>query len=214
MTPTEILYARLAVKPKCTLLLGDRSLQDFMDAYHPNVREVLKINELSMNEIEQITHFSSLAPRGDYRLICIGNLCSARKDVQATLLKLIEDSPERSHWVLSVVDKSRILAPLISRAFIVDWINLTTETKLFTAELKELINNKNYLDIFKLHKKISQMAGKNEEQVKSLHLDCINELMCLLPVEAAVKVQKHQKEIANLNKTETSFKTALLEVLS
>ena len=196
MTPTEIIYARLAVKPKCTLLLGDRSPQDFLNVYHPNNHEVLRIKELSVDQVDLITHFSSLAPRGDVRLVCIENLCSSRKDVQATLLKLIEDSPEKSFWILSVADKSRILEPVFSRSFVVDWIKSTAQTEMFTAELKELIRNKNYLDIFKIHKKISQMAGKNEEHIKDLHLSCVNELMCLLPVEAAAKIQKHQKEIS------------------
>jgi hypothetical protein len=213
MTPTEIIYSKMSIKPKSTLLLGNRSLDVFAENYFSDTQDVLKIEHLTSELVVDVTHFSCLAPRGDRRVIFVRNLCESRRDVQATLLKLIEDSPDKTFWVFSIRDKSRILSPIISRSFLLDWVEPSSQTQLFTDELKQLLTSKDYVDLFKLHSKISQMAGKDSEQVKNLHLSCLTELMFLVPSEVASKLQKHKKNIIHQNKTEIGFKTALLEVL-
>jgi len=213
MTPIQAIYARMPVKPKSTLLVGNRSADDFTKTYFSDA-DSLYIDHLTSEKAEEMIYFSSLAPRGDRRVVVVNNLCHSRKDIQATLLKAIEDSPERSFWVLSVKNRNRILEPIISRSFIMDWVQSSAENALFTSELKQLISSKNYLDLFKLHFKISEMAGKDLEQIKNLHLSCLAELMFLVPTETAKKIQHLRQEIIAQNRTEVSFKSALLEVLS
>lgn len=214
MTPTESIYKRMNKRPKSTLLVGGRSEQEFVRCYFPNSQDILWIDSLVADEIARITHFSSLAPIGDYRVVCIRNICHSRKEVQATLLKLIEESPDRTHWVLSVQNLTRILEPVISRSFVLDWVQEISETLTFTESLQDLIRSKNYFDIFKLHEKILLDADKDLSQVKDQHIACITELMCLLPAHKSVKLHKARNEMLQQNRTEVTFKSALIEVIS
>lgn len=214
MTPTEAIYKRMTKRPKSTLLVGGRSEQEFVRSYFPGSQDILWIDSLIADEIARISHFSSLAPIGEYRVVCIKNICHARKDVQATLLKLIEESPDRTHWVFSVTSQNKILEPIVSRSFVLDWIQEATETLTFTEILQDLIRNKSYLDVFRLHEKILLDADKDLSQVKEQHIACLTELMSLLPASKSAKLHKARNELLQQNRTEVTFKSALMEVIS
>lgn len=214
MTPTEDIYRRLDRKPQSTLLLGGGSEREFVKKYFPKAQDVLWIEHLLTEDVQGISHFSSLAPIGENRVVVLKNLCRTRRKFQTTLLKMIEESPERTHWVISAKSRNSIIDPIISRSFVLDWILEDLESFTFKDDLMRIIENQNYLDIFKLHEKISNESKKDLTRVKEMHLSCLSELMNILPVSLSSKIHKARQEIVYQNRTEVSFKSALLEVIS
>jgi DNA polymerase III delta prime subunit len=213
MTPTEAIYRKMIKRPKSTLLLGGRSEHEFIRTYFSKAQDTLVLDSLVSDEVENVAHFSSLAPMGDYRVVCIKNLCRSRRDIQATLLKLIEESPDRTHWIISATTKNLILEPLISRSFLLDWVQEVSFSCDYTETLKNIVSGKSYLEIFKLHEKIARDADKDLSRVKEKHLACLSELLVLLPAHKSAKVHKARQEVLQHTRTEIAFKSALIEVI-
>lgn len=215
MTKTEALLRKMKDLPKSIILVGGRSEEEFVKGFFQKSQptDILWVSDLVSGEVSKIGEHSILAPKGSHRVICVKKVCGARRDNQSTFLKLIEESPERTRWVLSVSNLDRVLKPLISRSFIVDWVQESAPKIQFQDELRELIRSPDYLGIFKLHNRISDEANGEMEIAKQLHMDCLSELMLLLPSEKSNKLLKANNEMKAQLRTEITFKTAVMEAI-
>lgn len=214
MTKTEAILRRIKL-PKSIILIGGRPEEDFVSEYlsQSNKTDILWVSSLTSEEVSKVRDHALLAPKGLHRVVCIKQVCGARRDNQSTLLKLIEESPEDTRWVLSVSNPDRIIKPIISRSFVLDWVAEPQRTIHFQDDLQELIKTPSYLGIYKLHNRISEEAEGNMEEAKKLHMTCLSELMQLLPASKSTRVLRAQNEMKPQLRTEITFKSVLSEVL-
>lgn len=214
MTKTEAILKRIKL-PKSVILIGGRPEEEFVSVYLPKSvpTDILWVSSLTSDEVSKIRDHSLLAPKGSHRVVCVKQVCGARRDNQSTLLKLIEESPEDTRWVMSVSNPERILKPLVSRSFVLDWVSQPTRTIHFQDDLQELVKNPSYLGIYKLHQRISDESEGNMEEAKRLHLTCLSELLQILPSFKSTKVLRAQNEMKPQLRTEITFKAVLSEVL-
>lgn len=157
MTKTEAILKKMKVLPRSMILVGGRPEEEFISAYFPKSlpTDILCVDELVSEAVAKIRDHSILAPKGDHRVVCVKNVCSARRYNQSTLLKLVEESSDNTRWIFSVSNTDRVIKPLVSRSFVVDWVQNSPQTIQYQDDLKELIGNPCYLGIFKLHNRIA-----------------------------------------------------------
>lgn len=215
MTNTEAIFKRMKSPPKSTILVGGRSESELIDTYFAQSAksDILWVSDFVSDSVSSVQSHSVLSPKGQYRVVCVKSICGARKDNQSTLLKLIEESPEQTRWVLSVDNLDRVLKPLLSRSFVMDWVTIKPQTLQFQDDLLDLVKSPSYFGICKLHNLIVDESKGVMEDTKKLHLVCLTELMQLLPACKSVKVLKTKNEMKSQLRTEIAFKSILTEVL-